>query len=215
MSSNRFSYPSDLSEAQWLLLEPLIPVPKSYGRPREYDLRAIVNAIFYVLRSGCSWRMPPHDFPPWSTVFAGHHPPLRTWVLCLYFMGLNLSNRQIASELGLNKDDVQRMTKQLRQGIECAQPDPQLSGEVEANEVYVTAGHKGRPEAVQKKASRPASASQGREGPRHLRQGEAADSGADPAQRRADVVDAGERATTDHPADHPQLRPRGHSALHR
>ena len=58
-----------------------------------------------------------------GTVFAGHHQPLRTWVLCLYFMGLNLSNRQISSELGLNKDDVQRMTKHLRQGLECAQPD--------------------------------------------------------------------------------------------
>jgi hypothetical protein len=49
---------------------------------------------------------------------------LRTWVLCLYFMGLNLSNRQIASELGLNKDDLQRMTQQLRRGIECAQSEP-------------------------------------------------------------------------------------------
>jgi transposase-like protein len=89
-----------------------------------------------------------------GTLFAGHHQPLRTWVLCLYFMGLNLSNRQIASELGLNKDDVQRMTQQLRQGIECAQPDPLLSGEVEADEVYVTAGHKGHPDAVQKKGAK-------------------------------------------------------------
>ena len=64
MYSNRLSYPSDLSEAQWQLLGPLIPVPKSYGRPREYDLRTIVNGIFYVLRSGCFWRMLPHDFPP-------------------------------------------------------------------------------------------------------------------------------------------------------
>jgi transposase len=48
MSSNRLSYPSDHSEAQWQLLELLIPVDKSYGRPREYDLRAIVNGIFYV-----------------------------------------------------------------------------------------------------------------------------------------------------------------------
>ncbi|MEA3642208.1 MAG: IS1595 family transposase [Lamprobacter sp.] len=76
---------------------------------------------------------------------------MRTWVLCLYFMGLNLSNRQIASELGLNKDDVQRMTQQLRQGIKSAQPAPRLSGEVEADEVYVTAGHQGHPDAVQKK----------------------------------------------------------------
>ena len=69
MYSNQLSYPSDLSEAQWQLLELLIPVPKSYGRPREYNLRIIVNEIFYVLRSGCSWRMFPHDFPPWATVY--------------------------------------------------------------------------------------------------------------------------------------------------
>lgn len=88
-----------------------------------------------------------------ETIFAGHHQPLRTWVLCLYFMGLNLSNRQIAQELSLNKDDAQRMTRQLREGIECKQPLPVLSGEVEADEVYVVAGHKGHPEAVKKKAA--------------------------------------------------------------
>jgi len=52
-----------------------------------------------------------------GTVLAGHHQPLRVWVLCLYFMGLNLSNRQIASELGLCASDVQAMTEQLRGGL--------------------------------------------------------------------------------------------------
>ena len=52
-----------------------------------------------------------------NTVLAGHHQPVKVWVLCLYFMGLNLSNRQIAAELNLNKDDVQMMTTHLRQGI--------------------------------------------------------------------------------------------------
>ena len=52
-----------------------------------------------------------------GTVFEGHHQPLKVWVLCLYFMGLNLSNQQIAAELGLNKDDVQQMTSQLREGV--------------------------------------------------------------------------------------------------
>lgn len=89
-----------------------------------------------------------------GTVLAGHHQPLRTWVLCLYFMGLNLSNRQIAQELGMNKDDAQRMTQQLREGIECKQPLPVLDGEVEADEVYVVAGHKGHPEAVKKKGAK-------------------------------------------------------------
>ena len=52
-----------------------------------------------------------------DTVFEGHHQPLKVWILCLYFMGLNLSNQQIAAELDLNKDDVQGMTEQLRVGV--------------------------------------------------------------------------------------------------
>ena len=63
-----------------------------------------------------------------ETVLAGHHQPLRVWILCLYFMGLNLSNAQIAQELGLNPDDVQRMTEQLRDGIVAANPNRSCRG---------------------------------------------------------------------------------------
>ena len=87
-----------------------------------------------------------------GTIFAGHHQPLRTWMVCLYLMGLNLSNQQIAHEVGLNKDDVQRMTEHLRDGVVARQPEPRLSGEVECDEVYLVAGHKGHPDAVKKKA---------------------------------------------------------------
>jgi transposase-like protein len=52
-----------------------------------------------------------------ETIFEGHHQPLKIWVLCLYLMGLNLSNQQIAQELGLNRADVQQMTTQLRSGV--------------------------------------------------------------------------------------------------
>ena len=86
-----------------------------------------------------------------GTIFAGHHQPLRTWITCLYLMGLNLSNEQIAQELDLNSDDAQKMTSQLREGIVERTPEVTLSGEVECDEVYVTAGHKGHPEAVKKK----------------------------------------------------------------
>ena len=86
-----------------------------------------------------------------ETVLAGHHQPLRVWILCLYCMGLNLSNAQIAHELGLNPDDVQRMTEPLREGVVTRQPDPVLSGDVECDEVYVVAGHKGFPDAVKKR----------------------------------------------------------------
>ena len=52
-----------------------------------------------------------------DTIFAGHHQPLKVWILCLYFMGLNVSNEQIAKELDVNLSDVQQMTTQLREGI--------------------------------------------------------------------------------------------------
>src|SRR4051794_8097205 len=86
-----------------------------------------------------------------GTVLAGHHQPLRVWVLCLYFMGLNLSNRQIAMELGLSPSDVQTMTEQLRRGLISKAPEVRLEGEVEIDEVYVVAGHKGQPAAVAKR----------------------------------------------------------------
>src|SRR4051794_25616999 len=85
-----------------------------------------------------------------GTVLAGNHQPLRVWVLCLYFMGLNLSNRQIARELGLSQPDVQLMTERLRAGLVARMPPVRLEGEVEIDEVYVVAGHKGRPADVAK-----------------------------------------------------------------
>ncbi len=84
-------------------------------------------------------------------MLAGHHQPLRVWVLCLYFMGLNLSNRQIAGELGLAASDVQTMTEQLRRGLVAKIPEVTLEGEVEIDEVYVVAGHKGQPDEVAKR----------------------------------------------------------------
>lgn len=86
-----------------------------------------------------------------DTIFADHRLPLRTWVTCLYLMGLNLSGLQIAQELEINKDDARSMIQQLRQGIIDRRPPATLSGEVECDEVYVVAGHKGHPEAVKKK----------------------------------------------------------------
>jgi transposase-like protein len=87
-----------------------------------------------------------------GTIFAGHHLPLRAWIACLYLMGLNLSGLQIAQELDINKDDARAMIGQLRQGIVDRRPPVVLEGEVECDEVYVVAGHKGHPEAVKKKA---------------------------------------------------------------
>src|SRR2546423_14549929 len=68
----RKPYPSDLTDEQWALVEPLLPQVKvrhGPGRPRETDLREVVNALFYHAREGCTWRALPHDFPPWKTVY--------------------------------------------------------------------------------------------------------------------------------------------------
>ena len=86
-----------------------------------------------------------------NTVFEGHHQPLKIWIIFLYFMGLNLSNSQIARELNINKDDAHRMAKILRSGIVEKKPEVILSGEVEIDELYVVAGHKGNSKAVKKK----------------------------------------------------------------
>ncbi len=67
MASRR--YPSDLTDEEWYLLEPHLPAPKKRGRPRLHSPREILDAVFYVLKSGCQWRMLPRDFPPWKTVF--------------------------------------------------------------------------------------------------------------------------------------------------
>ena len=65
----RKPYPTDLSDAERNCLEPHLPVPKATGRPRIHNRREILDAVFYVLRRGCPWRLLPHDFPPWKTVF--------------------------------------------------------------------------------------------------------------------------------------------------
>lgn len=62
-------YQTDLTDAEWRVIEPLLPPAKRTGRPRAWPLREIVNAIFYVLRGGIAWRLLPSDFPPWSTVY--------------------------------------------------------------------------------------------------------------------------------------------------
>jgi len=121
-------------------------------------------------------------------VLAGHHPPLRVCILCLYFMGLNLSNAQIAQELGLNPDDVQRITEPLRHGIVARQPEPTLSGEVECDEVYGVAGHQGHPEAVKKRSPGSAAPAEGGARPGYLGKRKAADFRDDPVGRGGAVM---------------------------
>jgi putative transposase len=71
----RCAYPTDLSDAEFAYLEPLLPPPKPRGRPWKHPVRDIVDAILYLVRTGCQWRTLPHEFPPWSTV----HTWFRRW----------------------------------------------------------------------------------------------------------------------------------------
>jgi len=73
----RRTYPTDLSDAAWTYLKAYLPATKTCGRPRMHHPREILNAIFYIVRGGCAWRLLPHDFPPWSTVY--HY--FRAWRL--------------------------------------------------------------------------------------------------------------------------------------
>jgi putative transposase len=68
-TAKRKAYDTDLTDEQWALLVPLLPREVGGGRHRSVDLRDVLNAIFYRLRSGCAWRLLPHDLPPKSTVF--------------------------------------------------------------------------------------------------------------------------------------------------
>lgn len=69
MAARRRSYPSDLTDQEWQILEPLLPSEKPGGRHRLYEMREIINALRYLLRSGCAWRALPHDFPHWRAVY--------------------------------------------------------------------------------------------------------------------------------------------------
>jgi putative transposase len=88
MESTR--YPTDLSEEEWRLLEAHLPTSKWRGRPRLHSPREILNAVFYVLKSGCQWRMLPREFPPWKTVF--HY--FRAWRLDGTWERLNRAIRE-------------------------------------------------------------------------------------------------------------------------
>src|SRR3712207_765503 len=69
MPPTRRPYPSDLTDQEWDLLAPLLASPERRGRPPKWPARRIADAVFYLLRSGCAWRMLPREYPPWQTVY--------------------------------------------------------------------------------------------------------------------------------------------------
>ena len=70
INMNLKSYPTDLTDAQWENLLPYLPKPSPVGRPLKWEMRSIINAMFYIVKSGCQWRMLPHQMPPWQTVYS-------------------------------------------------------------------------------------------------------------------------------------------------
>ena len=87
-------YPSDLTDKQWAILSPLIPTAKTGGRPRQVNLREVLNGIFYILCGGCTWRMMPHDFPAWKTVY--HY--FRLWRTAGVWQQINQALREKARQ---------------------------------------------------------------------------------------------------------------------
>lgn len=90
-----------------------------------------------------------------DTLFQSSNVSLKSWMCCLYLMGLNSSNRQIAQELEISEKTAQNMTKKIRIEVKKNTPHTALSGEVEFDEVYVVAGHKGQPDAIKKREKSP------------------------------------------------------------
>jgi putative transposase len=86
----RKAYQSDLYDAEWSWLERHLPVPEFTGRPKTHSTREILNAIFYIVRGGCAWRLLPHDFPPWKTVY--HY--FRLWRLDGTWQGMHSALRK-------------------------------------------------------------------------------------------------------------------------
>jgi putative transposase len=90
MSSPPRLYPTDVSDAEWTILEPLIPAAKPGGRPPKWTRRQILDAMFYLVRSGCQWRLLPREFPPWKTVY--HY--FRVWRIDGIWERLNATLRE-------------------------------------------------------------------------------------------------------------------------
>jgi putative transposase len=82
MARQRLAYLTDLTDEEWQILKPLLPPEQSGGRPRKYALREVINGIQYVLRSGCAWRLMPHDLPQWQTAYQTFRAwrPAGTWL---------------------------------------------------------------------------------------------------------------------------------------
>lgn len=101
-------YASDLTDAEWRLIAPLLPAPSRIGRPRRTDLRLVVNAILYMASTGCQWRQLPKDFPPYSTVQGYFYD----WSRCGLFLSINHALVMDAREGGARGEPERRRDRQ-------------------------------------------------------------------------------------------------------
>jgi putative transposase len=93
------SYSTNLSDAEWGCLKSYLPAPNKRGRPRLHSPRKILNAVFYILKSGCPWRLLPREFPPWETVYFW----FRKWRVDGTWERLNAALREhLRTQLGRN-----------------------------------------------------------------------------------------------------------------
>ena len=102
----RRAYQTDLSDVQWAYIEAHLPSPKPVtGRPRIHPLREIVDAVFYIVKSGCAWRLLPHDFPPWQSVY--HY--FRAWRIDATWERMHAALRErVRVRAGRNPQPTQR-----------------------------------------------------------------------------------------------------------
>jgi len=124
---DRTPYSSDLSDREWQILEPLLPAEKPGGRHRAYPMREILNAIQYVLRSGCAWRSVPHDLPHWETaiiIFSGGRktaPGSKSMISCTRSFGSGWDEKASRARRSLIHSRLKRRKKGapwLRRGEE-------------------------------------------------------------------------------------------------
>jgi transposase len=90
------SYPSDVSDEEWAFCAPYLTLMKEEARQREYPLRAMFNAVRYMVRAGCPWRMIPHDLPPWSSV----HQQAQRWIKAGCFEAMGHDLRKVFASFG-------------------------------------------------------------------------------------------------------------------
>lgn len=120
-------YPSDLTDAEWMILEPLLPPKKPVGSDREVDLREVLNALMYVADNGIKWRAMPHDFPAWQTVY-GY---LRRWSHSGLWEEMMVSlGQQVRRQVGRNEQPSLVMVDS--QSVEMAQTGDQNMGSTAA-----------------------------------------------------------------------------------